>query len=376
MNQGRSVPEVNGFNLEQLIGQFQIVAEFEEGHAWSKGHINDTYVITCRQGGTHIRYILQRVNHHVFRYPELVMNNVKITTEHLRKKIALEDSYDLTRRTMTLIPTRGGAPYYRDSDGNYWRAYVFIERVTSTHVAGQPAQAAQVGRAFGMFQKRLADLSPEMLQETIPEFHNGLLRFKALEKAVAADSAGRVAGSQAAIDFCRQQRSTVCLLLDALTRGELPLRITHNDTKIDNVLFDTESGEVVCIVDLDTVMPGLVHYDFGDMVRTLTSPADEDERDLTKVTMRLEYFEELAKGYFAEASGFLTQAERDYLAISGKVITLILGIRFLTDHLDGDAYFRVHREGQNLDRARVQFKLVESMLEQEKSMKEVIAALG
>ena len=149
--------EVNGFNLEKLVSQFQIVAEFVEGHAWTKGHINDTYIVTCRQGGTPIRYILQRVNHHVFLYPELVMHNVKLTTEHLRKKIGAEDKHDLTRRTMTLVPTRGGAPYYRDRDGNYWRAYVFIERVTSTHVAGLPAQAGQVGRAFGLFQKRLAE---------------------------------------------------------------------------------------------------------------------------------------------------------------------------------------------------------------------------
>ncbi len=368
--------EVNGFNLEKLVSQFQIVAEFEAGHVWTKGHINDTYIITCRQGGTPIRYILQRINHHVFPYPELVMQNVKLTTEHLRKKIGTEDSHDLTRRTMTLVPTRGGAPYYRDRDGNYWRTYVFIERVTSMHVAVLPAQAGQVGRAFGMFQKRLADLSPEKVQETIPDFHNGLLRLEALEKAVAADSAGRVAGAQAAIDFCRQQRGIVSLLLDAQARGELPLRITHNDTKIDNVLFDTDSGEVVCIVDLDTVMPGLAHYDFGDMMRTLTSPTDEDECDLAKVTMRMDYFEELAKGYLAEAGEFLSQAERGHLAISGKVITLILGIRFLTDHLNGDTYFRVHREGQNLDRARVQFKLVESMLEQEEAMKSFVAALG
>ena len=354
-----SVTEVNRFNLEKLVGQFQIVAEFVEGHAWTKGHINDTYIVTCRQGGTPIRYILQRINHHVFLYPELVMQNVK-----------------MTRRTMTLVPTRGGAPYYRDRDGNYWRTYVFIERVTSTHVAAQPSQAGQVGRAFGLFQKRLADLPPEKVQETIPEFHNGLLRFEALEKAAAEDSAGRVAGAQAEIDFCRKHRGIVSLLLDAQARGELPLRITHNDTKIDNVLFDNDSGEVVCIVDLDTVMPGLAHYDFGDMMRTLTSPADEDERNLARVNMRMEYFEELAKGYLAEAGEFLNQAERDHLAISGKVITLILGIRFLTDHLNGDSYFRVHREGQNLDRARVQFKLVESMMEQEEAMKSVIAALS
>jgi hypothetical protein len=376
-NQSRgSVTEANGFNLEKLVSQFQIVAEFEEGHEWTKGHINDTYIITCRQGGTPIRYILQRINHHVFRYPELVMQNVKLTTEHLRKKIGADDTRDLTRRTMTLVPTRGGAPYYRDRDGNYWRAYVFIERVISMHVAEQPAQAGQVGRAFGLFQKRLADLTPEKVQETIPGFHNGLLRFEAMEKAAAADTAERVAGAQAEIDFCREHRAVVSLLLDAQARGDLPLRITHNDTKIDNVLFDRDSGEVVCIVDLDTVMPGLAHHDFGDMMRTLTSPTDEDERDLAKVTMRMEYFEELAKGYLAEAGEFLSQAERDHLAISGKVITLILGIRFLTDHLNGDTYFRVHREGQNLDRARVQFKLVESMLAQEEAMKSFIAALG
>jgi hypothetical protein len=368
--------EANGFNLEKLVSRFQIVAEFEEGYTWTKGHINDTYIVNCRQGGTPIRYILQRINHHVFPYPELVMQNVRQTTEHLRKKISAEASRDLTRRTMTLVPARGGAPYYRDGDGNYWRTYVFIERVTSVHVAGEPSQAGQVGRAFGLFQKRLADLPPEKVQETIPDFHNGRLRFDALEKAIAEDCAGRVAGAQAEIDFCRQHRDIVSLLLDAQVRGELPLRITHNDTKIDNVLLDRDSGEVVCIVDLDTVMPGLVHYDFGDMMRTLTSPADEDERDLTKVTMRMEYFEALANGYLAEAGEFLTQAERDHLAISGKVITLILGIRFLTDHLNGDIYFRVHRVGQNLDRARVQFRLVESMLEQEEAMKLVIAAVG
>ena len=226
---------VNGFNLERLIGQFQIVAEFEEGHAWTKGHINDTYIVTCRQGGTPIRYILQRINHHVFPYPKLVMQNVKETAEHLRKKISAEDTRDLTRRTMTLVPTKGGAPYYRDGDGNYWRAYVFIERVTSVHVAVEPSQAGQVGCAFGLFQKRLADLPVQKVQETIPDFHNGRLRFDALEKAIAEDCTGRVAGAQAEIDFCRQHRATVSLLLEAHERGELPLRITHNDTKIDKI---------------------------------------------------------------------------------------------------------------------------------------------
>ena len=179
--------EVNGYNLEKLVGQFQIVAEFVDGYAWTKGHINDTYIINCRQGGSPIRYILQRINHHVFQQPAVVMQNVKEATQHLRKKIASESSADLTRRTMTLVPTRGGASYYMDSAGNYWRAYVFIERVKSSHVAEKPEQAEQVGRAFGLFQKRLVDLPTERIQETIPQFHNGVLRIDALEKAVTED---------------------------------------------------------------------------------------------------------------------------------------------------------------------------------------------
>ena len=368
--------EVNGYNLEKLIGQFQIVAEFVDGHAWTKGHINDTYIINCRQGGSPIRYILQRINHHVFKQPAVVMQNVKETTQHLRKKIAAENSADLTRRTMTLVPTRGGASYYIDNAGNCWRAYVFIERVKSSHTAEKPAQAEQVGRAFGLFQKRLADLPTERIQETIPQFHNGVLRFDTLDKAISEDQQGRVAATQSEIDFCRENRGIVQIFPDAQAKGELPQRITHNDTKIDNVLLDEDSGEVMCIVDLDTVMPGLVHYDFGDMVRTLTSPADEDERDLEKVTMRMDFFEALAKGYLSEANEFLNQAEKDYLAVAGKVITFQLGVRFLTDHLNGDTYFRVHQEGQNLDRARVQFKLVERMIENEAAMKSFIAALG
>ena len=368
--------EVNRYNLEKLVRQFQIVAEFVDGYAWTKGHINDTYIINCRQGGSPIRYILQRINHNVFQQPAVVMQNVKETTEHLRKKIAAEKSTDLTRRTMTLVPSRGGAPFYMDNAGNYWRVYVFIERVKSSHIAEKPDQAEQVGRAFGLFQRRLADLPTERIQETIPQFHNGVLRFDALDNAISEDKQGRVAATQYEIDFCRENRGIVQIFADAQAKGELPQRITHNDTKIDNVLLDEDSGEVMSIVDLDTVMPGLVHYDFGDMVRTLTSPADEDERDLENVTMRMEFFEALAKGYLSEANEFLNQAEKDYLAVSGKVITFQLGVRFLTDHLNGDTYFRVHREGQNLDRARVQFKLVELMIENEAAMKSYIAALG
>ena len=233
-----------------------------------------------------------------------------------------------------------------------------------------------MGKAFGLFQKRLADLPTERVQETIPQFHNGLLRFEALEKAIAEDKQKRASATLPEIEFCRANREIVHIFADAKAKGELPQRITHNDTKIDNVLLDQDSGEVMCIVDLDTVMPGLIHYDFGDMVRTLTSPADEDERDLEKVTMRMDFFDALAKGYLSEANEFLSAAEKGYLAQAGKVITFQLGVRFLTDHLNGDTYFRVHREGQNLDRARVQFRLVERMQENEEAMKATIEEMG
>ena len=368
--------EANEKFLEKLISKFQIVAEFVEGHAWVKGHINDTYIVTCQQGGSPIRYILQRINHDVFHQPAVVMQNVKATTEHLRKKIAEESSVDLTRRTMTLVPTRGGAPYYQDIKGNFWRTYVFIERVESSHVAENLNQAEQVGRAFGLFQKRLSDLPSEKIQETIPQFHNGALRLQALEQAINEDLHGRASKIQDEIDFCRKHKDIVHTFTSAINEGKLPVRITHNDTKIDNVLLDSESGEVMCIVDLDTVMPGLVHYDFGDMVRTLTSPADEDDRNLEKVSIRMEFFEALSNGYLSEAKSFLNETEKDYLAVSGKVITFQLGIRFLTDHLNGDLYFRAHRDEHNLDRARVQFKLVEKMIENEPAMKSLISSLS
>ncbi len=367
--------EENENFLGKLISQFQIVAEFVEGHKWEKGHINDTYIVTCKQGGSPIRYILQRINHDVFLQPAVVMQNVKITTEHLRKKIAEESASDLTRRTMTIVPTRGGASYYQDMKGNYWRAYVFIERVKSSHVAERPEQAEQVGRAFGLFQKRLADLSAVKIQETIPQFHNGILRFNSLEKAISEDIHGRAAKIEDEIGFCNDHKDIIHIFEKAKSEGILPVRITHNDTKIDNVLLDEESDEVMCIVDLDTVMPGFIHYDFGDMVRTLISPADEDEENLEKVTIRMDFFEALSKGYLSEANSFLNTTEKEYLAVSGKVITFQLGIRFLTDYLNGDIYFKAHREDHNLDRAKVQFKLVEKMIEHESSMKSVISSL-
>jgi aminoglycoside phosphotransferase (APT) family kinase protein len=233
-------------------------------------------------------------------------------------------------------------------------------------------QAFKAARAFGEFQRQLADLPAPRLHDTIPDFHHTPKRFAALEAAIRADAAGRAKLARAEIDFALAHQPMTRVLLEA----NLPERVTHNDTKFNNVMLDEATGEGICVIDLDTVMPGLALYDFGDMVRTTTSPAKEDERDLTKVTMQFPMFEALVRGYLAAAGGFLTPAEKQRLAFSGKLITFEIGIRFLTDYLAGDVYFKVHRDGHNLDRCRTQFKLVESIAQQEDAMNKLVEKLG
>jgi aminoglycoside phosphotransferase (APT) family kinase protein len=271
---------------------------------------------------------------------------------------------------LTLVPARDGLVYHLDQDGNYWRAYLFIERALTYDAVESPGQAFEAAKAYGRFQKLLADLPGPRLHDTIPDFHNTAKRFAALETAVARDVANRAKFAQREIDFARAREPIATLLSGA----NLPERVTHNDTKFNNVMLDVATGEGVCVIDLDTVMTGLVPYDFGDMVRTTTSPAKEDERDLSRVKMQFPMFEALARGYLTTAD-FLTKAEKQHLAVAGKLITFEIGLRFLTDYLAGDNYFKIHREGHNLDRCRTQFKLVESIEEQEETMNELIESI-
>jgi len=250
-----------------------------------------------------------------------------------------------------------------------------VEKVQSFESVHSPAQAQEAGKAFGTFQSMVSDLPGKRLHETIPNFHNTRMRFTALEEAIAEDRCNRARTAQAEIGFALKQEPWIGTLLDAHARGEIPERITHNDTKFNNVMMDWETGQAMCVVDLDTVMPGLVLYDFGDMVRTTTSPTLEDETDLGKVEMQMPMFEALARGYLSAAGSFLTPAEKSQLAFSGKLIAFTIGIRFLTDYLVGDTYFRVHRPGHNLDRCRTQFKLVESIARQEDAMRRFVLSL-
>ena len=353
-------------NVEAVVGQFDIPGAYAGATPYGSGHINDTYAVTFHQQDRAVRYILQRINHNIFKNPAALMENVQRVTAHLAAKSSGEP--DKRTRALKLIFTRDGHSFHRDDAGNYWRAYVFIENARTYDAVQSPKQAFEAAKAFGRFQKLLSDLPAPRLHETIPHFHDTPKRFAALEGAIQTDAANRAKLAAAEIEFAIRHKGICCALLDA----GLPERVTHNDTKFNNVMLDDATGEGVCVIDLDTVMPGLALYDFGDMVRTATSPAMEDERDLSKVTMQFPMFEALVRGYLASASEFLTRAEKQSLAVSGKLITFEIGIRFLADFLAGDTYFKVHRENHNLDRCRAQFKLVESIEQQHERMDKLV----
>ena len=353
-------------DMRSVARQFQIYGEFRSAESYGSGHINDTYCAVFDQAGTGTRYILQRINHDIFKQPVALMENLQRVTAHLAGKMAGER--DFSRRVLTLIPARNGLCYHQDEQGNYWRAYLFIEKARSYDAVESPGQALEAGKAYGRFQKLLADLPAPRLHDTIPDFHHTPKRFAALVKVVENDVANRAGQAKAEIDFALQRAS----ITDVLINAKLPERVTHNDTKFNNVMLDDVTGEGICVVDLDTLMPGLALYDFGDMVRTTTSPAKEDECDLTRVKMQFPMFEALVRGYLVSAGDFLTPPEKKLLAFSGKLITFEIGIRFLTDFLAGDTYFKVHRDGHNLDRCRTQFKLVESIEQQEEQMDALI----
>ncbi len=362
--------------LQEISRQFQIYGGILHAETCKIGHINETYSATYDQGGTRVRYIHQKINRTVFKNPVSLMQNVMRVTSHLRQKLQSLQVRDITRRCLTIVPTRDGQSYYTDRAGECWRTFVFVEGVQTFESVHTPHQAYEAGKAFGFFQHLLVDLPGKRLVDTIPHFHHTRKRFQALQQSVANDHFNRAVSAKAEIDFALRHESMVDVLLNAMSGKKIPERITHNDTKFNNVMLDTVTGEAMCVVDLDTVMPGCVLYDFGDMVRTTTSPTMEDELDLAKVRLQMAMFKKLAEGYLAAAGAFLTKAERAHIAFAGKLITFTIGLRFLTDHLAGDTYFRIHRPGHNLDRCRTQFKLVESIEQQEEVMQTFVDKLA
>ena len=358
---------------ENIVPQFPFEGEFADAEVYGSGHINDTFDPHFRlPDGSVKRYILQRINTNVFRNPDELMANIAGVTTFLGKIIA-EAGGDPARETLTVLKTKDGSDYYRDAEGGCWRVYLFIEGTVSYDLVENADDFYKSARAFGQFQMRLADYPAATLHETIPKFHNTIDRFEKLKKAIAEDKLGRAKGVQAEIGFALAREADTHVLLDLQAAGKIPLRVTHNDTKLNNILIDEKTGQGLCVIDLDTVMPGLAHYDYGDSIRFGASTALEDEKDLDKVTMDLGLFEVFTKGFLESAGGVLNAVEKETLPWGAKLMTFECGIRFLTDYLEGDTYFKVHREGHNLDRCRTQFKLVADMEAKWDQMKAIVA---
>lgn len=362
--------------IARIGDQFAVSGDFLYGEELRNGHINTTYRACYRsEDGHEDRYILQRINEYVFKDPAQVMRNVEKVTRHITWKL-LRRRRDAAGQTLNLFPARGGRNYIiLPEEGGMWRCYNNIEGTHTYDVVENTRQAYQAGFAFGSFQDLICDMNPEDIRESIPDFHNTPKRYAALLKSVEADVMGRAANCQEELALLKRWENRYSRITDMLASGEIPTRITHNDTKINNVMLDEETDDAVCVIDLDTVMPGSVLYDFGDMVRTATCMAKEDEEDLSKVRMEMPFFESLAEGYLDAAHGFLTQKEVEFMPFSGWLITTEIGIRFLTDYLDGDLYFRTSKPEHNLIRARNQFKLAQSIDEQTISMGKYVRRL-
>ena len=358
-------------DFRRICSQFALYGDFLVAVPFGGGHVNDTFQLTFDQGGVRLHYVLQRINRNVFRKPEQVMENMDRVTRHLLAKIHAGKA-ETRKRTIRLLRTFANQPCVTDERGEVWRAYIFVENARAYDVLETPEQAFKVAQAFGDFQCNLVDLPGPRLHETIPDFHNTPKRLEALRQAIRRDPVGRERRVRREIDFIMKRADETKRLLQLQAEGAIPERITHNDTKVNNILIDDLTGDGICVIDLDTVMPGLSLYDFGDMVRAGTSPAEEDEVDLAKVGMRFEMYEALYRGFLSSAGSFLTEAERENLPFSGKLITFEIAIRFLTDYLEGDVYFKVKRPEHNLERCRNQLRMVESIEEQSKRMKDLL----
>ncbi|MGI6069823.1 MAG: phosphotransferase enzyme family protein [Blautia sp.] len=337
---------------------------------FGSGHINDTFCVTMKEAGKR-RYILQRMNKEVFKNPDQLMENIIGVTQWLRKKI-VEQGGDPERETLNLVPDREGRMYHVDEDGDYWRVYLFVENTTSYDKVEKPEDFYESAVSFGNFQGLLADYPAETLHETIPDFHNTVDRFAKFQSALKADVCGRAAQVEDEIRFVLDREAFSHELMDKLAAGVLPLRVTHNDTKLNNILIDNATGRGICVIDLDTVMPGLAVNDFGDSIRFGANTGEEDEQDLSKVSCDLSLFERYTKGFIEGCAGKLTEEELDCLPTGAMMMTFECGMRFLTDYLEGDHYFKIHREGHNLDRARSQFALLADMERKLPQMKNIV----
>ena len=356
---------------QDVLSAFPFPATLVGAVRYGQGHINDTYCVICQpQDGDCVRFILQGLSSAAFPHPEELMENMVGITSYLKEQIA-KNGGNVQRETLSIVKTKDGKDFYTDSNGKVWRLIPYIENTNSYQSATAELFEASA-RAFGRFQYMLQGYPAETLHETIARFHDTENRFEKFIAALEADKMHRAKDVQAEIQFVMERKADCSVALQALREGKLPLRVTHNDTKLNNVLFDRTTGEALCVIDLDTTMPGLSINDFGDSIRFGANHSAEDEKDLSKVNFDIALYEAYTRGFLQGAQGSLTPAELEYLPWGAKLMTLECGIRFLTDYLDGDNYFRIHYPEQNLDRCRTQFKLVKDMEEQFQAMHDVV----
>ncbi len=355
-------------NYAEAIAAF-FNTEPESIKPYGNGHINSTFLVVCEGK----KYTLQKINHNVFPKPFEVMENIKGVTEHIRRKTAGSKNAD--RSTLTVMQTLDGKDCYESTVGEYWRLYTYVDDAVAFERVESKKDFYNCANAFGIFQSQLADYPAETLHETIVNFHNTPVRYQNLMRSVENNASGRASDVSAEIEFAKARREFCETLEKARADKSLPLRVTHNDTKLNNILFDEQTLEPICVIDLDTVMPGYSVNDFGDSIRFGANTAAEDETDLSKVSLDLDLFRAYAEGFIKGCNGALTKKELELLPVGAMMMTLECGMRFLADHIDGDVYFKIHRENHNLDRCRCQFALVADMERKLDQMNAIIAEI-
>jgi hypothetical protein len=360
-------------HLREVVQQFSITGQVEDIQPFGSGHINDTFRVRMKGQGSR-DYLLQRINHHVFKDVPVLMNNIRIVTDHLRARLKAPTKPVFLQDCYTYLNTREGSNYFRDDAGHFWRMTYFIPESKSYDILETADQALSGGRAYGMFLNLLSDLPADHLGETIPAFHDVCSRLQVFDAVLHRDACHRAREAPIEIALVQREAAAMTVILDWGRAGRIHLRVTHNDTKFNNILFD-KNDRVLAIVDLDTVMPGYIHYDFGDAIRSGANTAAEDEADLAKISMDINLFASFARGFLEQTKYILNKAEIEQLAFSAQLMTYIIGLRFLTDYLDGDRYYKIRHPGHNLQRARAQFQLLRSMQEQHSEMEKIIRQL-
>ncbi len=362
-------------DIPAVVSRFSIDGDVVSAAPYGSGHINDSFRVEVSGPDGARAYLFQRINRGIFKNPPQMMENISRVTRHIRGRLEARGADQLDRCVLSVVQSRDNLPYCRDNAGEYWRAYPFVEGTRSIDMVTSPDQAFEAARMFGEFLQLLEGLPGPPLYDTIPHFHDGHKRMQDFFRVLEKDEHNRAKSAQEEIRFVREHASMFQVFPALVRSGEMVMRTVHNDTKVNNLLFDAHSGEGLCVIDLETVMPGISLYDFGDLARTVVSGAAEDEVDLSRVEVDLPIFKALAAGFIRGVGDILTPVERGLLVFSCKVMTQIIGLRFLTDYLAGDIYFKVHRPGQNLDRGRVQFQLVKSLIRHTHPMQKIVASI-